>query len=45
MTRMTKLFPWMMTTPIHRYSEAAAVDGSIFAFAQGTDPKAFSRYG
>lgn len=31
----------MMAQPIHRYSEEAAVDGAIFAFAQGTDPEAF----
>lgn len=31
----------MMPQPIHRYAEEAAVDGAIFAFAQGTDPEAF----
>jgi hypothetical protein len=31
----------MLAQPIHRYAEAAAVDGAIFAFAQGTDPEAF----
>lgn len=31
----------MMAQPIHRYTEEAAVDGAIFAFAQGTDPEAF----
>ena len=31
----------MMSQPIHRYAAEAAVDGAIFAFAQGTDPEAF----
>jgi hypothetical protein len=31
----------MMAQPIHRYDEQAAVDGAMFAFAQGTDPEAF----
>jgi len=31
----------MMARPIYRYAEEAAVDGAIFAFAQGTDPEAF----
>jgi hypothetical protein len=31
----------MLVQPIHRYAEDAAVDGAIFAFAQGTDPEAF----
>jgi hypothetical protein len=31
----------MMAQPIYRYPEEAAVDGAIFAFAQGTDPEAF----
>jgi len=31
----------MMAQPIHHYAEEAAVDGAIFAFAQGTDPEAF----
>ena len=31
----------MMAQPIHQYSEEAAVDGAIFAFAQGTDPEVF----
>ena len=31
----------MMAQPIYRYSGEAAVDGAIFAFAQGTDPEAF----
>jgi hypothetical protein len=31
----------MMAQPIYRYPEKAAVDGAIFAFAQGTDPEAF----
>jgi hypothetical protein len=31
----------MMAQPIYRYVEEAAVDGAIFAFAQGTDPEAF----
>jgi hypothetical protein len=31
----------MMAQPIYRYPEAAAVDGAIFAYAQGTDPEAF----
>jgi hypothetical protein len=31
----------MMAQPIHRYAPEAAVDGAIFAFAQGTDPEAF----
>ncbi len=31
----------MMAQPIYRYPEQAAVDGAIFAFAQGTNPEAF----
>ncbi len=31
----------MMAQPIYRYAKEAAVDGAIFAFAQGTDPEAF----
>jgi len=31
----------MLAQPIYRYAEEAAVDGAIFAFAQGTDPEAF----
>ena len=31
----------LMAQPAHRYAEEAAVDGAIFAFAQGTDPEAF----
>ena len=31
----------MLVQPIYRYAEEAAVDGAIFAFAQGTDPEAF----
>nr|UXE45607.1 hypothetical protein Hi04_10k_c5016_00016 [uncultured bacterium] len=31
----------MMAQPIYRYAEVAAVDGAIFAFAQGTDPEVF----
>jgi len=31
----------MMSQPLHRYAEEAAVDGAIFSFAQGTDPEAF----
>lgn len=31
----------MMAQPIHRYADEAAVDGALFAFAQGTDPEAF----
>jgi hypothetical protein len=31
----------MMARPIYRYAKDAAVDGAIFAFAQGTDPEAF----
>jgi hypothetical protein len=31
----------MMAKPVYRYAEEAAVDGAIFAFAQGTDPEAF----
>jgi hypothetical protein len=31
----------MMAQPIYRYVEEAAVDGAIFAFAQGTDPEVF----
>jgi hypothetical protein len=31
----------MMAQPVHRYAEEAAVDGAVFAFAQGTDPEAF----
>ena len=31
----------MLVQPIHRYAEDAAVNGAIFAFAQGTDPEAY----
>jgi hypothetical protein len=31
----------MMPQPVYRYAEEAAVDGAIFAFAQGTDPEAY----
>lgn len=31
----------MLTTPIYRYPEQAAVDGTIFAYTQGTDPEVF----
>ncbi len=31
----------MMPQPVYRYTEEAAVDGAIFAFAQGTDPDAW----
>jgi len=31
----------MMAQPIYRYAEESAVDGAIFAFAQGIDPEAF----
>lgn len=31
----------IMAQPVYRYAEEAAVDGAIFAFAQGTDPEAF----
>ena len=31
----------MLVQPIHRYADGAAVDGAIFAFAQGTDPEAY----
>jgi hypothetical protein len=31
----------MLAQPIHRYAAKAAVDGAIFAFAQGTDPEVY----
>jgi hypothetical protein len=31
----------MMAQPVYRYSEEAAVDGALFAFAQGIDPEVF----
>lgn len=31
----------MMAQPIYRYAQEAAVDGAIFAFAQGTDPEVY----
>ena len=31
----------MLVQPIHRYAAEAAVDGAIFAFAQGTDPEVY----
>ena len=31
----------LMAQPIYRYPDEAAVDGAIFAYAQGTDPEAF----
>jgi hypothetical protein len=31
----------LMAQPAHRYAEEAAIDGAIFAFAEGTDPEAF----
>jgi hypothetical protein len=31
----------LMAQPVYRYPELAAVDGAIFAYAQGTDPEAY----
>jgi hypothetical protein len=31
----------LMAQPVYRYPEEAAVDGAIFAYAQGTDPEAY----
>lgn len=31
----------MLAQPIYRYGEEAAVDGALFAFAQGADPEVF----
>jgi hypothetical protein len=31
----------MMAQPVYRYAEECAVDGALFAFAQGTDPEVY----